>query len=161
MEGSTKGFLLLLPLYYCVPAMLHVVDCRTGGMVPSQGFKRRRAQQLKVAKQKEKEWLKAQRSRDRMGTQTSSYKRHITFEDSVVLLEAAARNDIAELAPIRALQEIDENRTDLLWILQNEVTESLLLGARISSQRLFQLQQANSSRSLPVAISQVALTMIS
>uniref|UniRef100_A0A182K3T1 ANK_REP_REGION domain-containing protein n=1 Tax=Anopheles christyi TaxID=43041 RepID=A0A182K3T1_9DIPT len=57
----------------------------------------RRAQQLKVAKQKEKEWLKAQRSRDRMGTQTSSYKRHITFEDSVVLLEAAARNDIAEL----------------------------------------------------------------
>ncbi|KFB45104.1 hypothetical protein ZHAS_00013024 [Anopheles sinensis] len=57
---------------------------------------RRRAQQLKIAKQKEKEWLKAQRSRDRMGTQTSSYKRHITFEDSVVLLEAAARNDIAE-----------------------------------------------------------------
>ncbi|XP_061510024.1 protein phosphatase 1 regulatory subunit 12B isoform X3 [Anopheles gambiae] len=60
----------------------------------------RRAQQLKVAKQKEKEWLKAQRSRDRMGTQTSSYKRHITFEDSVVLLEAAARNDIAEVAKL-------------------------------------------------------------
>ncbi|XP_061510023.1 protein phosphatase 1 regulatory subunit 12B isoform X2 [Anopheles gambiae] len=61
---------------------------------------KRRAQQLKVAKQKEKEWLKAQRSRDRMGTQTSSYKRHITFEDSVVLLEAAARNDIAEVAKL-------------------------------------------------------------
>ncbi|XP_058065738.1 protein phosphatase 1 regulatory subunit 12A-like [Anopheles bellator] len=60
----------------------------------------RRAQQLKVAKQKEKEWLKAQRSRDRLGTQTSSYKRHITFEDSVVLLEAAARNDIAEVAKL-------------------------------------------------------------
>ncbi|XP_058115866.1 protein phosphatase 1 regulatory subunit 12B-like isoform X2 [Anopheles ziemanni] len=60
----------------------------------------RRAQQLKIAKQKEKEWLKAQRSRDRMGTQTSSYKRHITFEDSVVLLEAAARNDIAEVAKL-------------------------------------------------------------
>ncbi|XP_049539778.1 protein phosphatase 1 regulatory subunit 12B-like [Anopheles darlingi] len=60
----------------------------------------RRAQQLKIAKQKEKEWLKAQRSRDRLGTQTSSYKRHITFEDSVVLLEAAARNDIAEVAKL-------------------------------------------------------------
>ncbi|XP_050097789.1 protein phosphatase 1 regulatory subunit 12B-like isoform X2 [Anopheles aquasalis] len=60
----------------------------------------RRAQQLKLAKQKEKEWLKAQRSRDRLGTQTSSYKRHITFEDSVVLLEAAARNDIAEVAKL-------------------------------------------------------------
>uniref|UniRef100_A0A182HHT2 Uncharacterized protein n=2 Tax=gambiae species complex TaxID=44542 RepID=A0A182HHT2_ANOAR len=35
-----------------------------------------------------------------MGTQTSSYKRHITFEDSVVLLEAAARNDIAEVAKL-------------------------------------------------------------
>ncbi|XP_035791710.1 protein phosphatase 1 regulatory subunit 16A-like isoform X2 [Anopheles albimanus] len=60
----------------------------------------RRAQQLKLAKQKEKEWLKAQRSRDRLGTQTNSYKRHITFEDSVVLLEAAARNDIAEVAKL-------------------------------------------------------------
>lgn len=29
----------------------------------------------------------------------SSYKRHITFEDSVVLLEAAARNDITEVSP--------------------------------------------------------------
>ncbi|XP_055620115.1 protein phosphatase 1 regulatory subunit 16A isoform X2 [Toxorhynchites rutilus septentrionalis] len=62
----------------------------------------RRAQQLKVAKQREKEWLKAQRSKDRMGNQQhmSSYKRHITFEDSVVLLEAAARNDIAEVAKL-------------------------------------------------------------
>lgn len=62
----------------------------------------RRAQQLKVAKQREKEWLKAQRSKDRMGNQQhmSTYKRHITFEDSVVLLEAAARNDIAEVSGI-------------------------------------------------------------
>lgn len=60
---------------------------------------RRRAQQLKVAKQREKEWLKAQRSKDRLGNQhMSTYKRHITFEDSVVLLEAAARNDIAEVS---------------------------------------------------------------
>ncbi|KAL9703022.1 hypothetical protein quinque_006540 [Culex quinquefasciatus] len=61
----------------------------------------RRAQQLKVAKQREKEWLKAQRSKDRLGNQhMSTYKRHITFEDSVVLLEAAARNDIAEVAKL-------------------------------------------------------------
>ncbi|EAT47277.1 AAEL001546-PA [Aedes aegypti] len=63
---------------------------------------RRRAQQLKVAKQREKEWLKAQRSKERMAQQQhmSTYKRHITFEDSVVLLEAAARNDIAEVAKL-------------------------------------------------------------
>nr|XP_029731478.1 protein phosphatase 1 regulatory subunit 16A isoform X1 [Aedes albopictus]XP_029731479.1 protein phosphatase 1 regulatory subunit 16A isoform X1 [Aedes albopictus]XP_029731480.1 protein phosphatase 1 regulatory subunit 16A isoform X1 [Aedes albopictus]XP_029731481.1 protein phosphatase 1 regulatory subunit 16A isoform X1 [Aedes albopictus] len=62
----------------------------------------RRAQQLKVAKQREKEWLKAQRSKERMAQQQhmSTYKRHITFEDSVVLLEAAARNDIAEVAKL-------------------------------------------------------------
>ncbi|XP_062563251.1 protein phosphatase 1 regulatory subunit 16A-like isoform X1 [Armigeres subalbatus] len=63
----------------------------------------RRAQQLKVAKQREKEWLKAQRSKERMSQQQqhmSTYKRHITFEDSVVLLEAAARNDIAEVAKL-------------------------------------------------------------
>lgn len=63
---------------------------------------RRRAQQLKVAKQREKEWLKAQRSKERMAQQQhmSTYKRHITFEDSVVLLEAAARNDIAEVSAL-------------------------------------------------------------
>ncbi|XP_058832554.1 protein phosphatase 1 regulatory subunit 16A isoform X3 [Topomyia yanbarensis] len=60
----------------------------------------RRAQQLKVAKQREKEWLKAQRSKDRMVANQSHYKRHITFEDSVVLLEAAARNDIVEVAKL-------------------------------------------------------------
>ncbi|XP_058463566.1 protein phosphatase 1 regulatory subunit 16A-like isoform X5 [Malaya genurostris] len=60
----------------------------------------RRAQQLKVAKQREKEWLKAQRSKDRMAVSQQHYKRHITFEDSVVLLEAAARNDIVEVAKL-------------------------------------------------------------
>ncbi|XP_065085514.1 protein phosphatase 1 regulatory subunit 16A-like [Ochlerotatus camptorhynchus] len=62
----------------------------------------RRAQQLKLAKQRDKEWLKAQRSKERMANQQhmSTYKRHITFEDSVVLLEAAARNDITEVAKL-------------------------------------------------------------
>ncbi|ETN59733.1 protein phosphatase 1 regulatory inhibitor subunit 16a [Anopheles darlingi] len=85
----------------------------------------RRAQQLKIAKQKEKEWLKAQRSRDRLGTQTSSYKRHITFEDSVVLLEAAARNDIAEQLYKYAEQRERENFTPLCNVaklLQKGVT---------------------------------------
>lgn len=49
----------------------------------------RRLQQLKVWRQREKEWLRHQ-------TRNSSTKRHIYFNDSVMLLEAAARNDIDE-----------------------------------------------------------------
>lgn len=60
---------------------------------------RRRAHQLKVAKQKEKEWLKSQSRRDRNSNNNNAKKRkHITFENSVVVLEAAARNDIDEVA---------------------------------------------------------------
>ncbi|KAG4066558.1 hypothetical protein HA402_007194 [Bradysia odoriphaga] len=59
----------------------------------------RRAHQLKVAKQKEKEWLKSQSRRDRNSNNNNAKKRkHITFENSVVVLEAAARNDIDEVA---------------------------------------------------------------
>jgi protein phosphatase 1 regulatory subunit 16A len=65
----------------------------------------RRAQQLKVAKQREKEWQKLQNRRERSSTNTNNYniKRHICFDDSIVLLEAAARNDIGEVA--RLLQK--------------------------------------------------------
>lgn len=49
----------------------------------------RRLQQLKVWRQREKEWLRHQ-------TKHTSNKRHIYFDDSVMLLEAAARNDIDE-----------------------------------------------------------------
>lgn len=59
---------------------------------------RRRAHQLKVAKQKEKEWLKGQSRRDRNNASaTTKKRRNITFENSVVVLEAAARNDIEEV----------------------------------------------------------------
>ncbi|KAM0733970.1 Protein phosphatase 1 regulatory subunit 16A [Formica fusca] len=50
----------------------------------------RRLQQLKVWRQREKEWLRHQ-------TRHTSNKRHIYFSDSVMLLEAAARNDIDEV----------------------------------------------------------------
>ncbi|XP_015111959.1 protein phosphatase 1 regulatory subunit 16A isoform X3 [Diachasma alloeum] len=50
----------------------------------------RRLQQLKVWRQREKEWLRHQ-------TRHSSNKRSIYFDDSVMLLEAAARNDIDEV----------------------------------------------------------------
>ncbi|XP_044016437.1 protein phosphatase 1 regulatory subunit 16A isoform X2 [Aphidius gifuensis] len=50
----------------------------------------RRLQQLKVWRQREKEWLRHQ-------TKHTSNKRHIYFDDSVMLLEAAARNDIDEV----------------------------------------------------------------
>lgn len=50
--------------------------------------KRRRAHQLKVYTLRDKEFRKARNSK--------SNKRNIFFEDSVVLLEAAARNDIDE-----------------------------------------------------------------
>lgn len=46
----------------------------------------RRLQQLKVWRQREKEWMRHQ-------TRISSSKKHIFFDDSVMLLEAAARND--------------------------------------------------------------------
>ncbi|XP_055907941.1 protein phosphatase 1 regulatory subunit 16A isoform X3 [Eupeodes corollae] len=63
----------------------------------------RRAQQLKINRQKEKEWLKLQRSQknnhqtDRHSISRQSSK-HIFFENSVILLEAASRNDIQEVA---------------------------------------------------------------
>ncbi|XP_059608857.1 protein phosphatase 1 regulatory subunit 16A isoform X2 [Phlebotomus argentipes] len=60
----------------------------------------RRAQQLKVAKQKEKEWQKSQNRRDRNSSVSCRKKRHIEFENSVMLLEAAARNDIVEVAKL-------------------------------------------------------------
>ncbi|KAH0953815.1 hypothetical protein HN011_011422 [Eciton burchellii] len=50
----------------------------------------RRLQQLKIWRQHEKEWLRHQ-------TRHTSNKRHIYFSDSVMLLEAAARNDIDEV----------------------------------------------------------------
>ncbi|XP_020713231.1 protein phosphatase 1 regulatory subunit 16A isoform X2 [Ceratitis capitata] len=73
----------------------------------------RRTQQLKVARQKEKEWLKLQRAKGNTtsalsGSHTthhfrsnsSSASRHISFESSVVLLEAASRNDMHEVAEL-------------------------------------------------------------
>ncbi|XP_059226781.1 protein phosphatase 1 regulatory subunit 16A isoform X2 [Stomoxys calcitrans] len=75
----------------------------------------RRAQQLKVARQKEKEWLKLQRAKGvnlstlngmstthhfRNGPAAANGKAHISFENSVVLLEAASRNDMQEVAEL-------------------------------------------------------------
>ncbi|XP_061387566.1 protein phosphatase 1 regulatory subunit 12A-like, partial [Musca vetustissima] len=73
----------------------------------------RRAQQLKVARQKEKEWLKLQRAKGvnlstlnglstthHFRNGTTSGKGHISFENSVVLLEAASRNDMQEVAEL-------------------------------------------------------------
>lgn len=53
--------------------------------------KRRRTHQLKVWTQREKEYNKKQIK------QPKSNKRNIYFDESVVLLEAAARNDIDEV----------------------------------------------------------------
>lgn len=54
-----------------------------------------------MAKQREKEWQKSQNRKDRSsngsGKSSTSSKKHIAFQDSVVLLEAAARNDINEV----------------------------------------------------------------
>lgn len=47
-------------------------------------------QQLKLWQQREKEWARSRPKRDK------SNKRNIYFNDSVMLLEAAARNDIEE-----------------------------------------------------------------
>ncbi|XP_052843750.1 protein phosphatase 1 regulatory subunit 16A isoform X3 [Drosophila gunungcola] len=91
----------------------------------------RRAQQLKLSRQKDKEWAKLQRSkgntasggsgtgsgslgnalmngngdtthhfRHANGSGTLSGRRHISFENSVVLLEAASRNDMPEVAAL-------------------------------------------------------------
>jgi len=49
--------------------------------------RRRRLQQLKVWTQREKKWS---------GQKVSKSNKHIYFSDSVMLLEAAARNDIDE-----------------------------------------------------------------
>jgi len=93
----------------------------------SQSFSRR-TQQLKLARQKEKEWLKLQRAKGQAGSSggggtvssllnggggdtthhfrhangsgTLSGRRHICFENSVVLLEAASRNDMPEVAAL-------------------------------------------------------------
>lgn len=50
-------------------------------------------QQLKLWQQREKEWLRSRAKREK------STKRNIYFSDSVMLLEAAARNDIEEGIP--------------------------------------------------------------
>lgn len=51
---------------------------------------RRRMQQLKLWQQREKEWARTRPRKEK------STKRNIYFSDSVMLLEAAARNDIDE-----------------------------------------------------------------
>lgn len=54
---------------------------------------------MKTAKQKEKEWQKAQNRKDKNGAQpTATAKPNIQFPNNVVLLEAAARNDIVEVS---------------------------------------------------------------
>ncbi|XP_026738528.1 protein phosphatase 1 regulatory subunit 16A isoform X1 [Trichoplusia ni] len=53
--------------------------------------RRRRMQQLKLWQQREKEWARSRAKREK------SNKRSIYFSDSVMLLEAAARNDIDEV----------------------------------------------------------------
>ncbi|XP_063235867.1 protein phosphatase 1 regulatory subunit 16A [Bacillus rossius redtenbacheri] len=56
--------------------------------------RRRRLQQLKVWSQREKEWQRRHRSNH---STINPKKRSIYFSDSVMLLEAAARNDIEEV----------------------------------------------------------------
>ncbi|XP_041986897.1 protein phosphatase 1 regulatory subunit 16A isoform X2 [Aricia agestis] len=58
--------------------------------------RRRRMQQLKLWQQREKEWAR------RGGKRDKSNKRNIYFSDSVMLLEAAARNDIEEVRRLLA-----------------------------------------------------------
>ncbi|XP_034831044.1 protein phosphatase 1 regulatory subunit 16A isoform X1 [Maniola hyperantus] len=58
--------------------------------------RRRRMQQLKLWQQREKEWARARAKREK------SNKRSIYFSDSVMLLEAAARNDIDEVRRLLA-----------------------------------------------------------
>ncbi|XP_026472596.1 protein phosphatase 1 regulatory subunit 16A [Ctenocephalides felis] len=52
----------------------------------------RRVQQIKLWKQREKEWMRQHGKKER-----SSNKPHIYFSDGVMLLEAAARNDVSEV----------------------------------------------------------------
>ncbi|XP_045495723.1 protein phosphatase 1 regulatory subunit 16A isoform X1 [Colias croceus] len=58
--------------------------------------RRRRMQQLKIWQQREKEWARIKTKREK------SNKRCIYFSDSVMLLEAAARNDIEEVRRLLA-----------------------------------------------------------
>nr|XP_026499047.1 protein phosphatase 1 regulatory subunit 16A isoform X2 [Vanessa tameamea] len=58
--------------------------------------RRRRMQQLKLWQQREKEWARTRAKREK------SNKRSIYFSDSVMLLEAAARNDIEEVRRLLA-----------------------------------------------------------
>ncbi|XP_023946373.1 protein phosphatase 1 regulatory subunit 16A isoform X2 [Bicyclus anynana] len=58
--------------------------------------RRRRMQQLKLWQQREKEWARTRAKREK------SNKRGIYFNDSVMLLEAAARNDIDEVRRLLA-----------------------------------------------------------
>lgn len=55
--------------------------------------RKRRIQQLKVWAAREKDWLRHQR---KGRSNTNKKQKHIFFNDSVMLLEAAARNDIEE-----------------------------------------------------------------
>ena len=105
--------------------------------------KRRRNQQLKVWKDREKEY-----SRKSNGKQVKSQKRGISFNDSVVLLEAAARNDIdegmynyfwlviltfgvmARIFPFWAsfdFKDYEEYR----WYLENNIERSLLMKCQL------------------------------
>lgn len=72
-----------------VQEMPHVEQMSTQERL--QLARRRRGHQLKTWTQKEKEYLR--RPSNHL---LKSNKRHIFFNDSVVLLEAAARNDIDE-----------------------------------------------------------------
>ncbi|XP_059053754.1 protein phosphatase 1 regulatory subunit 16A-like isoform X2 [Achroia grisella] len=58
--------------------------------------RRRRINQLKIWQQREKEWARSRPKREK------STKRNIYFNDSVMLLEAAARNDIDEVRRLLA-----------------------------------------------------------
>ncbi|XP_013190725.1 protein phosphatase 1 regulatory subunit 16A isoform X2 [Amyelois transitella] len=58
--------------------------------------RRRRMNQLKIWQQREKEWARSRPKREK------STKRNIFFNDSVMLLEAAARNDIDEVRRLLA-----------------------------------------------------------
>lgn len=66
--------------------------------------RRRRIQQLKLFDQREREWIRSKTNTGRKGYnnprvpngEMSKVKRKIFFSDSVMLLEAAARNDIEE-----------------------------------------------------------------
>lgn len=73
-------------------------------------FFSRRAQQLKVAKQKEKEWLKILKMNQKNNIPMNTHsKKNVNFENSVVLLEAASRNDIAEVADLLSSKQISPN----------------------------------------------------